>query len=77
MLFWQVIIFNMKTESTRQLCFPCFSEVVVDFLASWFFARKKLVCFPPIPHPLSQAKISVQEHPFKCSVLEKGEEKEL
>lgn len=78
MLFWQVIIFNTKTESTRQLCFAFFRGLWLIFFSCFLvFARKKLVYFPPTPHPLSQAKISVQDQPFKCTVLEMREEKEL
>lgn len=76
MLFWQVIIFNTKTESTRQLCFAFFGGLWLIFFSCFLvFARKKLVHFPPTSHPLSQAEISVHNHPFKCSGLEKGEEK--
>lgn len=78
MLFWQVIIFNTKTESTGQLCFAFFRGLWLIFFSCFLvFARKKLVHFPPTSHPLYQAEISVHDHPFKFLVLEKGEEKQL
>lgn len=76
--FWHVITFNMKMESTRQLCFAFLGGSGLIFFSCFLvFVRKKLVHFPPTPHPLPHAEISVQDHPFKCSDLEKGEEKEV
>lgn len=62
MLFWQ-LIFNTEMESTRQLCFVFFLGggllLIFCFLV---FARKKLTHFPPTPHPLSQAEISLRSY---------------
>lgn len=67
MLFWQVIIFNTKTESTRQLCFA-FSWACgwFSFLASWFLLERNLFISHPLYTPHSQAEISVQDYPLSA-----------
>lgn len=57
MLFWKVIIFNTKTESTRQLCFAFFLGLWLIFFSCFLvFARKKLVYSHPLPAPSPKLK---------------------
>lgn len=68
-------LIRRRKAQTALFCFFGGEGVAIDFLLPGFCS--KVIPFPPTPHPLSQAEMSVQDHPFKCSVLEKGEEKEL
>lgn len=57
MLFWQVIIFNTKTESTSQLCFAFFRDCGwFSFLASWFLLKRNLFISHPLHTPSPKLK---------------------